>query len=734
MPGTFGDVFKKAAEGNPEVMAIIKTVEGQQEQEAEKQAEQTALEEEYREYLLPGYKEVSVGGKRQVEEIPNVFVNPYTFFPIEDEAPYRKTRKRAFGSDGLTGILDCSLSVASFSALFIPNTTKIFKEGEHKGYDFFSNSDLSDEKRSLENVPEPDPVIPGSEIRGMVRSVYEQLTNSCLPVIDENNRPHKRSSLPKKAFILEWDATQEKWELREKPTVVKLGRWHDPNDYVIAPNNRVRVQPHVEWRGNKRVIDGYESGAIADFYQCFNIRRKEKHGRTGAEYAFEIERQTPGASGNYLLHVTGEMFQHNRRSDKHLTLFDKTSGTHVKYLDKDDPVLRRFEDVLTHYCDATARDESPDNARHAAAFYALYRNRYRQKKVILVYGDNFNGSNPTYLSPACITKEFFEKTIDDILAGQYEHNRCDGTEDKFCPACRLFGAIGSKFATGSRVRFADTYEYGEQAGDLEKPKFTIKTLPILSSPRISATEFYLERPSDDAKMWNYDYYVRDYKLRDIVSGGAIKLKGRKVYLHFPYKGQNNEKNKMNNTVRLLNKGEFKFKVYFDDITDRELSDLIFAIGGTEGRLQKLGHGKPIGLGSVEVKVESVTIQSYRLKHDDQGEVVGVQPQEVKTEATGWNDTTGDDADTQCQRRKRIILHHAKNLQEVAINGITLGNRVSYPKPREGEIGESNKTYEWFGLNRGGSRQVSSPTINENGVLHVMTLKDAQMLLQEVGES
>ena len=122
------------------------------------------------------------------------FINPYTFLPIKDEAPNRTNLRKG----SLSGRIHCKLSIES--PTFIPNTSKTFEEkfdkDTLKGQDFFSYQDLSQESKFPLKAPE-QPRIPGSEIRGMIRNVYEQLTNSCLSVIDDKNLTHMRISLSK---------------------------------------------------------------------------------------------------------------------------------------------------------------------------------------------------------------------------------------------------------------------------------------------------------------------------------------------------------------------------------------------------------------------------------------------------------------------------------------------------------------------------------------------------------
>ena len=70
--------------------------------------------------------------------------------------------------------------------MFIPDSSneKAFpmqgEDSEHKSYDFFKYGG--------------EPVLPGSEIRGMLRSVYETLTGSCLSGIDDDMELVKRTN------------------------------------------------------------------------------------------------------------------------------------------------------------------------------------------------------------------------------------------------------------------------------------------------------------------------------------------------------------------------------------------------------------------------------------------------------------------------------------------------------------------------------------------------------------
>ena len=89
------------------------------------------------------------------------FINPYTFVPIQAKNPDR--HKVETGDK--TGVIECVLETKS--PVFIPNTTKKYETEtkEHYKYEFYSYDDLSE---TTKNTAPKKPVIPGSEIRGVI--------------------------------------------------------------------------------------------------------------------------------------------------------------------------------------------------------------------------------------------------------------------------------------------------------------------------------------------------------------------------------------------------------------------------------------------------------------------------------------------------------------------------------------------------------------------------------------
>ena len=92
------------------------------------------------------------------------FINPYNFVPVSWKNKEFLSAEK--DEDNLiSGVMHCSLYTRS--PIAIPDTEKkIIDERQHKTYPFMKN-------------PAGKYMIPGSSVRGAIRSVYETITDSC---------------------------------------------------------------------------------------------------------------------------------------------------------------------------------------------------------------------------------------------------------------------------------------------------------------------------------------------------------------------------------------------------------------------------------------------------------------------------------------------------------------------------------------------------------------------------
>ena len=106
------------------------------------------------------------------------FLNPYHFLPLQHEKSLWEDDEK---EESYTGMI--SYEITTRTPLLVPG--QVLKMDEKTGHPYkrFFTYDNTGEDLSLKTRYRP--AIPGSEIRGVIRSIYETLTNSCLSMIDK---------------------------------------------------------------------------------------------------------------------------------------------------------------------------------------------------------------------------------------------------------------------------------------------------------------------------------------------------------------------------------------------------------------------------------------------------------------------------------------------------------------------------------------------------------------------
>ena len=263
------------------------------------------------------------------------------------------------------------------------------------------------------------------------------------------------------------------------------------------------------------------------------------------------------------------------------------------------------------------------------------------------------------------------------------HAPCEST-DKLCPACLLFGTINGKGMKG-HVRVTDAMPEGEW-----KPE--IHTLQILGEPRTSAFEFYLKKPRENrVTYWNFDFYGKNVQVpgerltrTEYYDLGEAAPRGRKLYWHSP-PAPDASKNHMNATMEAM-QGRFTFRIYFDQITNQQLQDLIWVITLGENRedsmkQHKLGHAKPLGYGSVKLVVTEKMVRLIAAEKDTL---------KVRLERTD-----GDNLQTEQGGNTDLNSDAMENLLRICdVRSVPKNVPVMYPKALNKKY-----IYTWFAENR-----------------------------------
>lgn len=317
-----------------------------------------------------------------------------------------------------------------------------------------------------------------------------------------------------------------------------------------------------------------------------------------------------------------------------------------------------------------------------------------------------------YLSPAACGRIGREKKWDEIY-GNY--SPCKSV-DKLCPACLLFGVTlkGESDISGSkgRLRFSDAICEDDCSNVYNK------TLPILGGPKPSAFEFYLNRPQD-AIFWNFDYYVKqvnedDFSFNEYFNNDGIIPRGRKFYYHHEVldkektEGSGNNETKMNSTVEVLESNNtFKSRIYFDDITKKQLSELIWCLTfgdnlqNQDNYQHKIGHGKPLGYGSVKFRINECMVRNISIEN---GKICYTENKHQLDEFD-FDDSQYDEA----IKKSILAMSDTTKINKYKEQKATVEYPFAYDKKGQKVI------YKWFADNRRTSEVKTLPYVLDDDI-------------------
>ena len=567
-------------------------------------------------------------------EDKSLFLNPYNFisFPEKKAEAYTDTDKH-------TGVIEYTITTKT--PLFIPNSSsdRAFKESgkaaDHKSYDFFSYINLNPAK-TYENEYH-FPVIPGSEMRGVVRNVYETLTDSCMGLLNEEEHPVKRS--PE----------------RFKPAL--LCRKNEK--LVLYEADSLRIGERAVNHSNPAGFEKYRNGAEIYFVYDGGGRNK----------AVKKAERGESAQKGYLL-----KWGMGVKKARYHVLVVKNERRGITFTRGE--VENKLMTIIRSYMEQPAVLDTDMRA------YEEYKKDLQDfldgKMQYFPVNYSVLDEQTIYLAPATYSKEVYNNSIGK-LAGEFAP-----CKDNFCPACDLFGHIGKNNETSksSGIRFTDLYVTEEKEPEKYKEYYLKNkvTLQTLGGPKPGNVDFYLKKPKN-ATFWTYDYCIVNGKIQ--VKEG--ELRGRKYYWHHPQVClEEMEATRLNKTVRPLKKGiEFRGKLYFESVSEKKLRQLIWILNcGSEELGLKLGAGKPLGLGSISCFVNKVQERKINLT---EGSL------EYSVEEIPFNDITYEQAEFSAYVKEEFY-------KIAGLNSVPEDMQITYPRTPEQKDGKMKEGFKWFGNN------------------------------------
>ncbi len=535
------------------------------------------------------------------------FRNPYNFVRFDPTLnysySYRQNPLRCNDDQILyDGYINVTMQINS--PLFCSGKESNPTHTGHKLYDFYK----------IDGTPR----IPASSLRGMIRNVFETITNSCMCMFEGQHLTRRMSATEAQKMIpaiVEEDHNHKTLHARllrghvkknEQNHSLQFAAWYKMyhrHDTVGSTNGIQHGDKCWAVIENKPVLK--EKGRNKFYY--WKVR--DIHPKT-------MDQSSISYNLNECFLVNGYFFKSNnninRKHDERI-FFDL--GETPKSLPLESGILDEYETVLNDYIrrhsdDIEKRSESsypckPDQAdeKHKAISHFIISKKTKLQNGDLIYVAVDNVKDPTsikFVAPVSIARLLFDNSIEDILDSSYPDLRsCDffNTSNNFenlklCPACRTFGWVRTKNSASNAISSCGSKIFFDD-GKITDAEFLDEiTLPILGQPKPTTQPFYL-LTKDGKESFSVDYNI--YK---------SQLRGRKYYWHQEKLNKSEysirKRGIQNRTIKnIIQKGKIKFRVRFNDLSDFELGALLYAIKLEKGWQHSLGLAKPLGFGSLE---------------------------------------------------------------------------------------------------------------------------------------
>ena len=527
-----------------------------------------------------------------IDKTKEPFVNPYNFVTIDFDTK-SKWNKPNYGEELLTGWMDYSLIVRT--PISIPDT---------------------------ETGTDGQIMIPGSSIRGVIRNVFETATDSCFSTVRGGEGAKKQiitkrrsASRDIKPGLLIKNADKS-WELFDADFYMLKSKDYQRNKnknnkapnseiwdnkkcpaYIVNTDERgkyISTAAGNKYSGDKvwfvPLVDDLTGKAISFIKTVTDKNTGKPKSNSCGKVVQEIV-----ADGNIPRAVNGVLVigedvnipaQKMFSNKHHERIFVKGSVVSSVSSQEVECAIEGLEATIAVY-----NDESINRTYGKAPGYHGGYKAYKEMKkngIIPVYYSKEQGN--LYLQAAPIGRVAFNSDMYSLVGNKRPCKK----RNELCKSCSLFGMVGEE-AVGSRLRFSDL----DCTSD--SPTLYSRTLDELGGPKMSYMPFYSNMG------WDEDPSVVGY------DDEGIELRGRKFYWHHKPSDDNlyAEKGKRNATMELVGQGTvFEGKVFFDKITDTELRELIWTMNfwenDADGRYcHKIGHGKPLGLGSCKLIVNGI---------------------------------------------------------------------------------------------------------------------------------
>ncbi len=539
---------------------------------------------------------------------------------------------------GLNGTITCELEAVT--PLFISDS-EYWEDpaSEHRTYQFY--------KYDFGNGPEP--ALPASSLRGMLRGIFEAATNSCFAHFDYGRRLSRHLPAADALRLIparvEWDQEKHCWWLRLLPGTAQLVVGDRPRDKLYA--GRVERYRALNYAGKRRPppeLRAVDLHGMQHGEECYARVEELQFPPVWNVLHVAKQREDLPKSGGQV--VKGYLCLNNqnietKRFERFFFRSPKNQFGPEKVLLTED-IRQKYRDLIEDYQKRHAEEvarwrkkkhepdqpwvEKDDRGRPAKKTPAFSRfvigSSCEVEDGDLAYvmlSGSLQAPEVEFIAPVAVPRVSNKRKVDDLLPLHLWKCR---DIDHLCPACRTFGWVYSSTRSSDKplpisaqTAYAGRLQFNHGRLEDQAVEMGPMELAVLGSPKPTTTRFYL-RPSAGKPRSGLDEAEAGYDNRQNV------LRGRKVFRHHGHAGDRAywrdpqreyrsrvKKSDQNRTVEgALEPGaKFSFSIQFENLAPVELGTLLWCLKLEGKGFHRLGYAKPLGFGSLRLAGLQVSV-------------------------------------------------------------------------------------------------------------------------------
>jgi len=619
----------------------------------------------------------------------------------------------------LSGRIECRAEAVT--PLFISDSHEIIVgERKHRSYRFFRY--------------DGEKALPAASIRGVIRSVFEAATNSCMAVFNGEKKlsyhfPAEEASKMVPARVEKKDG---KLVLRLLPGTTPVDTARRPRGKLYAAwvhlyglNNlkTARDFPTTTYSRRKQVAipDGWDAKKTV-----FALLEPEKHLKRGFEFwnvkQLAIDKDELPQPNRKLgervepgwLYVTNHNIK-NKHDERFFFRVSEANRDIPEHLPLTGKVKEDWAELIRDYQERRKkeiekrREEGKDPAQvygddMAISSYILEGDGKLCEGDLLyaILKGEGRGLEAVRLAPASVPRVSYDDSMEDLLP---ENLKACANYSELCPACRIFGWVRGDSGDGAdekdRVAYKGRLRFHHGRLTEDKGSFKV-SLAILSSPKPTTTRFYLIKKDGGTLegLEDSECYYNCLKNR---------LRGRKFYRHhsrprreeYERKGGDARNDEQNRTLldALNPESSFQFAIDFDNLAAVELGALLWSLE-IDGCCHRAGYAKPLGFGSLKIDVLNVSVLDVLKRYSS-------------LESPAWFTVERAERQKWVESFKAAMVEKYQpggkfddlpNIKDMInmLGETPSGLPVHYPRPHR-DAREDGKNYVWFMGNKRGGR-------------------------------